>query len=77
MKVKWSKNYFKISLSQEAEAFGKKTEKKNTNATPKITKQNIYWEYLLFQQSSASGSFLQRYVNFVEQRLKFLTLKVA
>ena len=31
----------------------------------------IYWEYLLCPQSSASGSFLQRCINFVEQRLTF------
>ena len=32
---------------------------------------NIYKGYLLYLQSRASGSFLQTYINFVEQRLKF------
>ena len=38
---------------------------------------NIYGEYLLCLQSSASGSFLQTYINFVEQRNEsnFLTLR--
>ena len=43
MKVKWSKNYLKISLSQEAEAFGKKTEKKKH----KCNAQNYKTKYLL------------------------------
>ena len=32
---------------------------------------NIYREYLLCLQSNASGSFLQKCINFLEQRLKF------
>ena len=31
----------------------------------------IYWEYLLYLQSNASGSFLQTSINFVEPGLKF------
>ena len=42
---------------------------------PKIEKNiyilNINREYLLCLQSNASGNFLQRWINFVEQQLKF------
>ena len=31
----------------------------------------IYWEYLPCMQCNASGSFLQKCINFVEQQLKF------
>ena len=31
----------------------------------------IYREYLLCLQSNASGGFLQKYINFKEQRLRF------
>ena len=40
---------------------------------PKIEKICIlytYWEYLLYPQSNASGSFLKKWINFVEQRIK-------
>ena len=33
----------------------------------------IYWEYLLYLQSNASGTFLQTCINFVEQQLKFIS----
>ena len=72
--VQYSKNYFKIFLPQEAGAFGKKHRKGTTKATPKIEKiciLRIYREYLLYLQSSASGSFLPKCIYFVEQRLKF------
>ena len=42
---------------------------------PKIEKiciLYIYRKYLLYQQSNASGSFLQKCINFVEQRLRVL-----
>ena len=48
--------------------------KGTAKAIPKIEKiciLYIYREYLLFLQSNASGSFLQKCNNFVEQRLKF------
>ena len=40
---------------------------------PKIEKiciLNTYREYLVCLQTNPSGSFLQTYINFVEQRLK-------
>ena len=37
----------------------------------KICILHIYREYLLCLQSNASGSFLEKCINFVEQRLKF------
>ena len=69
--VQCSKNYFRIFLPQEFGAFGndiKKEPQKQT--TPKIEKiciLYIYREYLLYLQSNPSGSFLQKYINFVEQ----------
>ena len=39
--------------------------------TEKICILYIYSEYLLCQQSNASGIFLQKCINFVEQGLKF------
>ena len=50
------------------------TQKRNPKATTKIEKiciLYIYREYLLCLQSNASDIFLQKCVNFVEQRLKF------
>ena len=35
----------------------------------------IFTEYLLYLQSSARGSFLQKCINFVEQRLKYSQFK--
>ena len=67
-------NYFKIFLPQEAGAFGSNMEKESQshaqnwkNMHPKY----IYREYLLCLQSDASVSFFQKFINFVEQRLKF------
>ena len=37
----------------------------------KICVSYFYREYLFCLQSNASGSFLQKIINFVEQRLKF------
>ena len=57
---------FQIFLLQEAGALGK--------TTPKIEKICIIYismVYLLCLQSNASGSFLQKSINFVEQQLKF------
>ena len=64
IEVQCSKNYFKIFLPQEAEVFGNKI-KRTAKTTPKIEK--IY----LPAVSNVSGSFLQKCVNSVEQRLKF------
>ena len=73
-------NVGKISstfLPQEAEAFGNNIEKEPQKRRPKL-KTNIcilyiyiYREYLLCLQPNASGSFLQKCINFVEQQFKF------
>ena len=63
-----------IILPQEAGALGNNIEKKPQKATTKIEKTcilYIYREHLLCLQSSASGSFSQKCINFVQQRLKF------
>ena len=74
--VQCTKNYFKISLSQEIGASG--NNRKKEPQTP-YRKFNIYiyiyilnfsGEYLVCPQSNASGSFLQTCINFAEQRLK-------
>ena len=65
-----SKNYFKISLPQEAGAFGNKVEKEPQKLIY-LYILYIYSEYLLWLQSIASSSFLQKCINFKEQRLKF------
>ena len=66
IEVQCSKNYFNIFLLQEAGAFGKPTPK-----IEKICMTYIPRVYLLCLQSNASGSFLQKSINFVEQQLKF------
>ena len=73
MEVEFSKNYFKIFLPQEAGAFGNNIEKQPQMRGPKLEKYllYIYREYLYCLKSNASGSFLQKCINFVEQRLKF------
>ena len=66
--------YFKDFLPQEAGAFGNNIEEEPPKATPKIEKScilYIYREHLLCLQFSASGSFLQKCINSVEQRPKF------
>ena len=53
-------------------------EKKPKKPRPKLKKAcilYIYREYLLYLQSSASGSFLQKCNNFVEQQLKYSHFK--
>ena len=65
---------FEFFLSQEAGAFEnniKKTPQKATLKIEKIYISNIYIEYMLCLQSNASGSFLRKCINFVEERLKF------
>ena len=73
IEVQCSKYYLKIFLPQEAGAFGnnRKGIVKTTLKIEKICILHIYREYLLCLQSNASGSFLQKCINFVEQRLKF------
>ena len=44
---------------------------KATNKNEKTCILYIYREYLLCLQSNASGSFLQKCINFAEHRLKF------
>ena len=67
------KNYFKISLSQEAGTSENKIEKKPQEPHLKLKKHilNIHREYLLCPQSKASSRFLQTCIDFVEQPLKF------
>ena len=51
-----------------------KHRKRTAKVTPKIEKiyiLNNYREYLFCLQFNASGSFLQKCINFVERRLKF------
>ena len=73
IEVKCSKNYFKFFLPQEPGGSGNNTEEESQKPRAKL---KIYIdvkylrEYLLCLQSSASGSFLQTCINFVEQRLK-------
>ena len=74
MKVQCSKNYFKIFLQQEVGVFRNNIEKKSQKPHSKLKKKcilYIYREYLLCLQFNTSGSFLQKCINFVEQRLKF------
>ena len=65
---------FQKNFTTRSWNFWKKHRKETAKATPKIKKiwmLYIYREYLLYLQSSASGSFLQKSINFVEQRLKY------
>ena len=64
-------------LAKEAGVFGKKHRKWIAKVTPKIEKYvlYIYTEHLLCLQSNASGNFLQKCINFVEQRLRFSHFK--
>ena len=74
IEVQCSKNYFKMFLPQEVWASGNNRRKGITKPMPKtenIYILNFYREYLLCLQSSRSGSFLQKCINFVEQQLKF------
>ena len=68
------KKYFKIFLPVEAGAFGNNIEKEPQKPRPKIEKiciLYIYGEYLLCLLPNASGSFLQKCINFLEQLIKF------
>ena len=65
-----SKNYFKISLPQEPGAFGNKVEKEPQKLVY-LYLLYICSEYLLCLQSIASNGFLQKCINFKEQRLNF------
>ena len=72
IEVKRSKNYLKHFLPRESGASGNNMEKKSQKPHPRLKKTlNFYREYLLCLQSSASGSFLQTCINFLEQRLQF------
>ena len=61
-------------LQQKAGAFGndrRKEPQKSHAQNWKICILYIYWKHLLCLQSNASGSFLQKFSNFVEQRFTF------
>ena len=64
-------------LAKEAGVFGKKHRKGIAKVTPTIEKICVIYLYrnLLCLQSNASGNFLQKCINFVEQRLKFSHFK--
>ena len=72
--VQYSKNYLKFFLLQEARGFGNDIEKEPQKPRPKL-KKIIY--YIITENIcsacnlNASGSFLQKCINFVEHRLKF------
>ena len=69
---------FQIFFTTSSWSFWKKHRKGTASARPKIEKiciLYIYREYLLYLQSNASGRFLQKCINFVEQRLKFSHFK--
>ena len=73
IEVQCSRNYFKFVLPQEAGAFGNNIKKDPQRPRPKTEKiciLFIYREYLLCLQSNVSSSFFQKYINFVEERLK-------
>ena len=74
IEVQCSKNYFEYLLPQEARDFENNIEKKPQKPRPKLNKEicmlYIYREYLLCVQSNTSGSFLQKCIDFVEQRRK-------
>ena len=73
IEVQSSNNYFKKCLPQEAEAFGNNIEKEPQKPRQKLKKiciLNIYREYLL-------GSFLQKCISFLEQRLRFSHFQVS
>ena len=64
---------FQFFLPQEAGTFGN-NRKETAEAIAKIKKMcilYIYGGYLLCLQWNASGTFLQEYINFLEQQLKF------
>ena len=71
------KKLFQKFLSQEARAFGnnRKQTAKATSKIEEICMLYIYREYLLCVQSIESGNFLQRCINFVEQRVMFSHFK--
>ena len=74
MKYNAARVISKILLPQEAETFGNNIEKEPQKSCPKL-KKYVYYIFkvniLLCLLSNASGSFLQKCINFVEQRLKF------
>ena len=73
IEVQCSKNYFKIFLSQEAGAFGNDIEKEPQKSHTKL--ENMYIIYLqrifALPAIQSKRKFLQKYINFVERRLKF------
>ena len=65
--------YF-LSLKAGASGNNKKIRKGTAKATPKIEKiyiLHIYKKRLICLKTSASDGFLQKCIDFVEQRLKF------
>ena len=74
VEVQCHKNYFKNFLPQEPGAFENKIEKELQKPLTELKKKMyiIYLrQYLLSQESNVRGNFLQKSINFVEQRPKF------
>ena len=74
IEVQCRENYFKIFLPQEAGAFGNNIEKEPQKPCSKLKK----YVYYIFTENICSAfslmqvvSFLQKCINFIEQRLKF------
>ena len=66
------KKIYLFFLPQEAGTFRNNIEKKLQKPHPRLKKYVLYiYRYLLCLQSSASGSFSQKCINFVEKQLKF------
>ena len=71
---KMQQKLFQISFTTESWSFWKEHRKGSAKATPEIEKVYIlyiYREYLLRLHSNVIDSFLQKFISFVEQRLKF------
>ena len=72
------KKLFQNIFTARSWSFWKYHIKGTAKTTPKIEKICIlcvYKEYMLRLQSNANGSFLQKCINFVEQRLNFSHLE--
>ena len=69
---------FNFFLPQEAGASRNDIEKKPQKPHPKLKKYVCYrfTDNICCLQSNASGNFLQKCINFVEQRLKFSYFRV-
>ena len=74
IKLQCSKNYFKIFLQQEVGVFRNNIEKKSQKPHSKL-KKDVYYTFIENICSVCNSIqvvvFLQKCINFVEQRLKF------